>query len=265
LWQTSESGKRIVLNLTISDVDEESFRLHFLSDENINFHESLIYFYSSSLSIIFKTDEFEIVSDGIYLQLPIELIVLDKEENQSFEDSEQIVIPGGTEHLLNSYDRREFGRDRVHSEKLSGFVAGTDNISSKISGYAQVDKFSSKISANLKTDNISTLTFVKTMSEDEQFAHKRATPRGRPEVDKKVTLRLESDSGEGEVFVLFDLSQGGLSFNVSSEESFSKNDTVEVLAFDSRVLDPLILGVVRSVREESKKLFRVGVQFKSDE
>ncbi len=180
-------------------------------------------------------------------------MALDKDEKREFSASleyhEDTVVSGITEHI------------KVE-RTLGGSVAGTDTYTSgNLSGRVTTDKISTNVKASFKPDKISTVDTVINLNEDEQFAHKRAAPRARPSVDKKVTLHVQGRDSDSKTFVLFDLSRGGLSFTISGKDLFQKNDLLEVTAFDDKPVDPPMIGIIRSIREEGMDEFRVGVQF----
>ena len=74
--------------------------------------------------------------------------------------------------------------------------------------------------------------------------------------DKPETLRE---------FDLFDLSMGGLGFVISQKDNIQKNDILDIKYFDQNKVEEPMFGVVRNIREEGMNIFRVGVQFLTDD
>ena len=52
-----------------------------------------------------------------------------------------------------------------------------------------------------------------------------------------------------------------MSFVITSKKKKKKNDELELTYFDSHLIDTLMIGVIRNIREEGTIVFRVGVQF----
>ena len=98
--------------------------------------------------------------------------------------------------------------------------------------------------------------------EDLMFVDKRESPRARPKSEKWVKIRK---AGEQEInlFKLFDLSRGGMSFIAIGETDYPKDCEINVTGFETFDLDDPLVGKVMSLRPMDETLieFKVGVKF----
>ena len=71
------------------------------------------------------------------------------------------------------------------------------------------------------------------------------------------------DKSFGEMFSLFDLSQGGLGFITTDKDKFEINQKLNVLGFDNQSFETPMVVVVKAVRDtdDSGLIFKVGCAF----
>ena len=108
------------------------------------------------------------------------------------------------------------------------------------------------------------LSFVTLDEEDKLFADQRAAPRARPPKDKMVCIQF-GDKSVGEMYSLFDLSQGGLGFITENPERFEVDQTLNILGFDNNGFETPMVVVVRAIRETDStgSQFKVGCAFQA--
>lgn len=171
------------------------------------------------------------------------------------------------------------------SSSLGGKISSHEKINTSMVGKGKTEHQNTRVDAKGKTEHTSTkeytkslkdeqsahdkkifedeLSFISLDDEDKKFADKRDAPRARPQKGKMVFMRVKGESSTDESFELFDLSRGGLGVICFEETRFSKEDTIEILAFDKNKLDSPMLAIVRSVRpaDETETSFKIGMQF----
>ncbi len=226
----------------------------FGADDDIFELDRPLFFHCKKSKYIFKVDKFY-SENGIRSELPSEVVFV----------GESFTVHDTTDHLVHENMTKESKIDHIKHKNLSGFVAGTDKISSRMSANLKTDVINSRVSANLKTDKLDTFDSVKKVDEDKVFAMQRAAPRARPKKEKKVTLKLLDSSDKVLIYSLFDLSTGGMAFKISGKEMFQKNDKLLVTAIDGKDLDKPMIGIIRNIIEDGLHSFRVGVQFIDEE
>lgn len=79
-------------------------------------------------------------------------------------------------------------------------------------------------------------------------------------------VKIQREGKEPEIFQLIDLSQGGLSFIVLTDDEFSRKDKVAIVEFKDKKLPKPLIGVVRYVKvnmEIRDKYidYKVGIEF----
>lgn len=103
--------------------------------------------------------------------------------------------------------------------------------------------------------------------EDEgKFKHLRNAPRVQPKSQQFVTLRRidqESEFTPNEIYNLFDISQGGMGFEIEDPSEFVIGDEVEVTSINEKEVPKAMAGKVVSIRqqEDDDNSFKVGVKF----
>jgi hypothetical protein len=247
LWQNIDGSRKTkagkLVDISESDIAFTGIDDQFSDDEDLFFH-------CKESQYIFKINDFSL-GDEFRCPIPREVVFV----------GDSFTVHGTTDHIENKIFSHDSFTDKIKHKSLSGSVSGTDKISSTMAASLKTDKISSTMSASLKTDKISTFDSVKKLNEDEIFAAQRAAPRARPKKDKKVTLKLLDSSEKVFTYSLFDLSTGGMGFNITNRDMFQKNDKLLVTAIDGKDLDKNMIGVIRNIREDGPNAFRVGVQF----
>lgn len=247
LWQNIDGDRKTnggkLVDISDSDIVFTGIDEKFSEKEDLFFH-------CKESQYIFKIDQFS-YEDGFRCSLPREVVFV----------GDSFTVQGTTQHIVEETISHDSLTDHIKHKNLRGSVSGTDKISSTITAAFKTEKISSNMSASLKTDKISTFDSVKKLNEDEIFAAQRAAPRARPKKDKKITLKLLGSSDKVFTYSLFDLSTGGMGFNISNLDMFQKNDKLLVTAIDGKDLDKNMIGIIRNIREDGPKTFRVGVQF----
>jgi hypothetical protein len=237
IWQNAApTGEKIRCYSALNAFHFESKKLYFsaLEGEPSLFSPGTIFIYSEEGQIIFKSNLSE-VAQAICLDMPEELKLL--------EDPEITYIQGSIGLDLQKVWKLK--RLNVDETKVSD-VMEVKSLNQR-SGHDQ----------QILNDEL----FVSVDEEDKLFADKRESPRARPKQQKYVTL--QNEQGETGRFPLFDLSQGGMGFVVTSESSFARGNVVYVYGIDAKVLDDPLIGKVMSVRSmnEDNLEFKVGVKF----
>ncbi len=102
--------------------------------------------------------------------------------------------------------------------------------------------------------------------ENEQaHAHERKAPRKQANDDQIIGLRRQLGSEVSSVLIykFYDISQGGMAFEVYDPAEFVIGDEVVVLYIDDKPLKEGIKGKVVSVRQlpDNPETFKIGVQF----
>ena len=101
---------------------------------------------------------------------------------------------------------------------------------------------------------------------EDKFKHLRDSPRIQVSSDQSVSLKRIDSIGElshQQNFFLYDVSGGGMGFQVNDPSEFDIGEKVQVVAINSKDVPKKMTGEVVSVRQNSNKAdgFKVGVKF----
>ncbi len=99
-----------------------------------------------------------------------------------------------------------------------------------------------------------------TTEEEQVYTSLREAPRARPQGEKKVSLYKTGEPENREVYTMFDISRGGLSFIVNIEDKFQKGEYIEVAALEEDELDTILVGEVMSIRSQDEN-WKIGIKF----
>lgn len=131
-------------------------------------------------------------------------------------------------------------------------------------------KKSSQIKKSISAEEGRHLTLLQQeyWSEEEEaiFAHLRESPRGQAQKALKVRiLKHSSNNSDAQIFTLFDLSQGGLSFITDDPGLFQEKELVQIISIGDKPMGllPCIIRSVRPMKEKDQSVmhYKVGVQF----
>lgn len=262
-WQLQE-GERLIKKSKVSSVDLDSnvFATKIIGSENGDFKKDTVYFFIKNKNIIFKSSLLH-TNDFLSFRLPQELKVLDDKEtsewikNIDMEDLNVFVKGHGFANIpLETTRVRGEGRANINTSKSSHYSGAntTDHISTKW----RITSMSKHDSEMFETE----LSFVSLDEEDLKYADQRSAPRARPPSDKMVCVQRDGQA-MGEMFNLFDLSQGGLGFLTTEKDHFEVGQTLNILGFDDKNFEAPMVVVVRAIREtdESATMFKIGCSF----
>ncbi len=103
---------------------------------------------------------------------------------------------------------------------------------------------------------------------EDKFKHLRNSPRVQASSDQSVSLRRVDSYGElshQQSFLLYDISGGGMGFQVDDPSEFDVGEEIQVVAINSKEVPKKMSGEVVSIRQNSEQLdgFKVGVKFKN--
>lgn len=240
-WQLDpESGKRIITESTVAEFrpQNDDVKYHFISEESL-VPTLPVYFYVENDELIFKSFIREVSDLYVSMTLPLEIHFL--------EEAEVKVIR--TKPGLSTY----WG-----SKRMRGGGPNYDNLGSSHVVAKTMAQRSSRDQEFLNQEwNMPSLD-----EEDLMFADKRESPRARPKVDKWVKIRRAGDVGVN-MYKLFDLSRGGMSFVAIGDTHFTKGSEINVTGFETFDLDDPLVGKVMSLRpmDETQIEYKVGVKF----
>ncbi|MFP5458578.1 MAG: PilZ domain-containing protein [Bacteriovoracia bacterium] len=226
VWQLSAGGERIVhrSQLTELELDEGFLHVSEHDDQGYAFEESgIIYCYSETSGVIFKSRPMAIAGVMAQIKLPDEIIYLEDEDIYRIKGSTGVDLstaPWKVKRLGGRSERDE----AIFSEQLASITLS---------------------------------------EEDKLFADKREAPRARPKVDKIVTCEIAGDQATSQNFKLFDLSRGGLGIHVLVDGVFHKGSYVHITAMEGQELDQPLIGEVMSVRDLAPEDvgWKVGLKF----
>lgn len=264
VWQLQDS-ERIIKLCTINKVDFESneFTLDILSGSTENIKTGDVFFFAKDESLIFKTSFISTTGKRSLYSLPKEINKIIDEDAPAwmsgidFNDLNVFVKGYG---LSNIPKESTFihGKGRANINNETHMRLNSKNATEHISTVWRIDSMSKHDSELFETE----LSFIGLDEEDRLFADKRSTPRARPPKDKKVRVEFKA-SLNGELFPLFDLSQGGLGFITNDKEKFQVDQKLNILGFDNNNFQTPMVVIVRAIRDtdDSGANFKIGCSF----
>jgi hypothetical protein len=237
-WQLKSKDERLVDLIKLTQI-EGTDKLIFSQNnpkEKI-YMPGTIYCFVPSKNTIFKFKFITYENSFVTTELPMEVKLLDESD---------------TNLLDQKYDYKRNKPDFyiVKGNKKTSSHSGPDIMKVKSISKHDMDIFNEELGA------------ITLDQEEKMFAGSRETPRARPKKDKIVNVKRSSDT-EGKSYLLFDLSQGGLSFIVNLEDNFNKGDQLEILGFDLKVFDEPMVGQIMSIRPLDELGFqnKIGIKF----
>jgi hypothetical protein len=239
VWQvSSETGERTVTDTHLNSFSLDSKLLHF----ELNIKTSLdpdktAYVYSEEEQFIFKSRIEDIKAGFFSLKVPPEIQLLEAT------DVKEIHKSLGREISTHYKSKRIPIREVIKPDYL---------ILTSMSHRTSRDK---EFLSN-------EFDFMTLDEEDKAFAEKRESPRARPKADKTVKLSCEEDNAV-KTQILFDLSQGGMSFITYDTQLYPVGSRVKIIGFEDFVLDDPLVAEVMSHRpvDELQLDFKVGCKF----
>jgi hypothetical protein len=236
IWQVfPENGKRVVHHTVLNSYDFAGQLLN-LSSVNDFLDPALpLFCYVEDQALIFKSNVREIKDDSFTTLFPSVIKQLEEGDFETIKS--QLGID--TQNLW-------IGRGR------------TEKIEEEAWHVKSMSERSSRDQDFLNTE-FGDLTLDE---EDKMFAGKRESPRVRPKAQKLVKVVKKGETLMN-LFDLFDLSRGGMSFVTSIPDNFPKGSEIMIVGFDTFDLDDPLLGTVMSHRAipESALDYKVGVKF----
>lgn len=264
VWQIQE-GKRVIKAAKIHSLDLESFIFvaNILEGQGPNFNSDEVYFYSKSQNIIFKASLENVIDTAQFYQLPKEIKIINEAETPAWmneinlSDLSVFVKGYGFANIPQETTRvRGEGRANINqaTHMRGNTVNGTEHISTKW----RLNSMSEHDSELFETE----LSFVSLDEEDRLYADQRSAPRARPPKNKMICVQL-GERTIGEMFSLFDLSQGGLGFITSEKNKFEVGQNLNILGFDDKSFEAPMVVVVKAIRDtdDSGLVFKVGCAF----
>jgi hypothetical protein len=115
----------------------------------------------------------------------------------------------------------------------------------------------------LSRDFLSNLQLVEKENE-ELHQHQRETPRIQTKGCKFLGLKRKDENLQSPLlnYELYDMSKGGLAFEVYDPAEFAKGERVIIISVDGKELPNFIDGEVASVKQlDGLEIFKVGVKF----
>jgi hypothetical protein len=237
IWQVTETGERKISISRLNSFHLESALIHFeLPEDNKILKELPLYVYSEDTQIIFKSDVSDVKNNVFSLLFPSEIKLL--------EEPDVTVVKGRTGVDISGVWKTK--RVQIEEERKPDYMV----VKSMRDRTSRDQEF-------LNNEFNPTLD-----EEDKLFADKRETPRARPKIDKMVKIKtLASD--EVQMFKLFDLSQGGMSFITMYPDVFPKSDLIQIMGFEEFNLDDPLIARVMSHRavDDTQIEFKIGCKF----
>ncbi len=285
-WQAVDSG-RMIQKTKISNFNQDDIVQYILAaDDRVKFVPGHIFFYEPIKKVIFKSTVEVIEGVNFESILPNEVKFMDEEEERNLghmlnafhDDMHFVEGEGRSSQNSDNIFVAGSGEANIHTEKyLKGSVAGTDTDNDKESARNLSEQFIDKrMVAKTNTEKIETkwatssmsshdadlfateLSFIELDDEDKLYEGQRAAPRAKPPEGKMVTVQIHDETRPQSTHLLYDLSQGGISFFVFSSDEFSAGETLHIKGFDSKSFDQPMVAEVKSVREADA----MGIQFK---
>lgn len=240
-WQVDpESGTRKIADSRLIEFQSNLSNAKFsFTASDLPDHDLPIYFYAEIFQLIFKTTILNSNAYSVSVRIPDEIHLLDEKEVKTLESQ-----PG-----LSTYWK---------SKRL---VTPSDNPDHLGSDYVIIKSMAQRTSRDQKfLENEFDMPSLD--EEDLMFADKRESPRAKPTAEKWVKIQKVGTEGI-DLFILYDLSRGGISFIVIGEEDYPKGTKVNIMGFEKFDLDDPLVGKIMSLRptDEYKVEFKVGVKF----
>ena len=242
-WQINEGNSRIIHEVKLTEIknDEESL---IFSGVNMAFNDREIFFYSKEQKVIFKTQITVKEDNRITVKIP--------EVMKALDESDQSKMEG----MLAAFSHAS--KDQEESEPSiddRGNINDSFGFGEKHDGHQWLTDSMSEHDAKILSEELSYITLEE---EDQMFEGMRATPRAKPPEGKMITVQVEKDARPQASYMLYDLSQGGLSFLVFTKDEFSVGEKVFIKAFDTKKFETPIISEVKAIRDADQ----LGVQFK---
>lgn len=96
--------------------------------------------------------------------------------------------------------------------------------------------------------------------DEEKHKHLRQIPRVSAKKDQMVSIYRPATNGHN-IYLLHDMSSGGMGFLIDDPAEFEVAETVEVLGIDGKPLNRKLRGKVVAIRQVDSRTFKVGVKF----
>lgn len=237
IWQVfPENGKRGIHETFLTSFDLNLQTLMLTGVEEFLDPSLPVFCYLEDQSLIFRSQINEIKDDSITLVLPSEIKHLD------LADVDELKVKTGLDLK---------GMWKSRSRYKSGVSPAFWSAKSMAERSVRDQDF-----LNLEFNSLSL------DEEDILFADKRESPRVRPKKQKLVKVIKKGDPVSN-LFELFDLSRGGMSFVTTLPDYFPKGCEIFVMGFDSFDLDDPLIGTVMGHRkiDDSRVDMKIGIKF----
>jgi hypothetical protein len=237
IWQVfPENGKRGIHETFLTSFDLNLQSLTLTGVEEFLDPSLPVFCYHENQSLIFRSQVQELKDDSITLVLPQEI------KHLEMNDVEELKVKTGLDLK---------GMWKTRSRYKSGVSPAFWSAKSMAERSARDQDF-----LNLEFDSLSL------DEEDKLFADKRESPRVRPKKQKMVKVIKRGDPVSN-LFELFDLSRGGMSFVTTLPDYFPKGSEIFVMGFDSFDLDDPLVGTVMGHRkiDDSRVDMKIGIKF----
>ncbi len=246
-WEVDSDGKRTIFPVKVSDVNihEDFIAFKSTNSKELVFEGSNILFFSADQRVIFKADLDSKEAFSIKVKIPDIVKKLEESDNTQYA------------HMIETFNNEmQFGSSEAEdSGEGMDFITSPEEV--------RHNWFTESMSEHDSSLFQMELNHITMEEEDKMYEGVRSTPRAKPPDGKMVTVQPLDESRAQATYILYDLSQGGLSFLVFSKEDFNQNEKVIVKAFDIQRFEQPLEGVVKAIREADDLgiQYKVGIQF----
>lgn len=243
-WQLKDDG-RVINDVKLNEIKNDTEEFNFKGVNLEGFALDTIFFYSREQNVIFKTVLVNNEGNLITVKIPDVMKVLDDGDKEKMEGMIKAFNEEGKEEVV----------EQAAGVNESGQIVDSFGFANNHPEPDWLTKTMSEHDANLFNTELSYITLDE---EDQLYEGVRATPRAKPPEGKMITVQVENDARPQSTYMLYDLSQGGLSFLVFTKDEFSVGEKVLIKAFDARKFETPIISEVKAIREADE----MGIQFK---
>lgn len=237
IWQVfPENGKRGIHETFLTSFDLNLQTLSLSGVEEFLDPSLPIFCYLEAQSLIFRSEAQDIKDDSISLVFPEDMKRLDESDVEDLKTKTGLDLKG----MWKSRSRYKSGVSPAFWSAKAMAERSTRD----------------QDFLNLEFDSLSL------DEEDKLFADKRESPRVRPKKQKLVKV-IKSGDPVSNLYDLFDLSRGGMSFVTTLPDYFPKGSQIFVMGFDNFDLDDPLVGTVMSHRkiDDSRVDVKIGIKF----
>jgi hypothetical protein len=275
MWQLKEDGSRLLQPIYIKDMlGDDQLLIKAATGKSFQLKQQTVYFHIATHKLIFKTEIDTIENKLAYVKFPkilkfTELSTSDSDEISSgLEEYTDFLEDQGLGSHIDDI-MRVAGEGRANKNREDLLLEEKRIKSTILENHMRLDTYNAteKINTKWKMKSMSShdteilqseLIFISLEEEDEIFAEQRESVRAKPKQSKLITIQKSDLAVEEQIYPLYDLSKGGLSFLITEEDLFTKGEVILVNALDAKRFDTPMQVTVMVVRAADE----LGVQFK---